>query len=252
MPPAATALDSRVSGIAWRCGSARRSSGASTAMKCRATSTRRAARPRRAAAARCGPCGSLMAIDLVRTFGVQWLRTGLPVIALVAASIQLAVAQGLAAFARTASDSRCPTSGACRTPRSWACCCIAITSFVLIGMTITLNLWVTRLNRRRAAAGNRRTYALRARTDEAVRRPARARSRRVSSCSRARSSAISVPTDPARARPSTWSSGCSNRPPAGSRSAASAPPRIRSPTSAASDTSPRSRRSTRISPRRTI
>jgi hypothetical protein len=88
--------------------------------------------------------------DLVRTAGVQWLRTGLPVIALVAASVQLAIALGLAAFARLAAMSMSiPDHVTHADAEMMGILLIAITSFMLIGMTITLNLWVTRLNRRR-------------------------------------------------------------------------------------------------------
>jgi hypothetical protein len=91
------------------------------------------------------------AIDLVRTASVQWLRTGLPVIAFVAASVQLAIALGLAAFVRLATISLpAPDDVAKKADAEvMGVLLIAITSIVLIGMTITLNLWVTRLNRRR-------------------------------------------------------------------------------------------------------
>lgn len=90
------------------------------------------------------------AVDLARTFGVQWLRTGLPVIALVAASVQIAIALGLAAFARLATLAiQAPRPDAPADVEVMGILLIAITSFLLIGMTITLNLWVTRLNRRR-------------------------------------------------------------------------------------------------------
>ena len=41
-----------------------------------------------------------IALDLVCTFSVQWLRTGLPLIAIVAAAIPLAMTAGLASIAR--------------------------------------------------------------------------------------------------------------------------------------------------------
>ena len=91
-----------------------------------------------------------VATDLVRTAGVQWLRTGLPVIALVAAFVQLAIALGLAAFARLAAMSMAiPENVTHADAEVMGILLIAITSFMLIGLTITLNLWVTRLNRRR-------------------------------------------------------------------------------------------------------
>lgn len=90
------------------------------------------------------------AVDLMRTAGVQWLRTGLPAIALVAAVVQLAIALGLAAFTRLAVISlSMPDHVTHADAEVMGILLIAITSIVLIGMTITLNLWVTRLNRRR-------------------------------------------------------------------------------------------------------
>jgi uncharacterized membrane protein YidH (DUF202 family) len=86
----------------------------------------------------------------VRTAGVQWLRTGLPAIALFAACVQLAIALGLAAFARLAVIALpMPEHVTHADAEVMGILLIAITSIMLIGMTITLNLWVTRLNRRR-------------------------------------------------------------------------------------------------------
>jgi cytochrome bd-type quinol oxidase subunit 2 len=92
-----------------------------------------------------------MTIDLIRTLVVQWLRTGLPAIALVAASVQLAIAVGLAAFARLATIAM-PRSDRHVTQADAEVMVIllmGITSLLLIVMTIALNVWVTRLNRRR-------------------------------------------------------------------------------------------------------
>ena len=90
------------------------------------------------------------AFDLTRTFGVQWLRTGLPVIALVAASVQIAIAFVLAAFAQLATlPMRARAHAAHPDAEQIGILFIAIVAILLIGMTITLNLWVTRLNRRR-------------------------------------------------------------------------------------------------------
>jgi hypothetical protein len=91
------------------------------------------------------------ALDLIRMLGVQWLRTGLPVIAFVAASVQFAIALGLAAFVRVATISLPQPDDVVANADAevLGVLLIAITSIVLIGMTITLNLWVTRLNRRR-------------------------------------------------------------------------------------------------------
>jgi hypothetical protein len=88
----------------------------------------------------------LMTIDLVRTVGVQWLRTGLPAIALVSISVQLAVAEGLATIARHATI---PMPDNVAHADAMGILLLAVTSIVLIAMTIAINLWVTRLNRRR-------------------------------------------------------------------------------------------------------
>jgi hypothetical protein len=91
-----------------------------------------------------------MTIDLVRTLGVQWLQTGLPVIALVAAAIQLGIAVGLAAFARLATIAMPkPDRVTHADAEVMGILLIGITSLLLIVMTIAINLWVTRLNRRR-------------------------------------------------------------------------------------------------------
>jgi hypothetical protein len=92
----------------------------------------------------------VMAIDLLRTFGVQWLRTGFPVIALVAASVQFVIALGLAAFAKLAAIPA-PMRDEAAHPDAEAIgvLLLAVVSIVLIVMTISINLWVTRLNRRR-------------------------------------------------------------------------------------------------------
>lgn len=88
--------------------------------------------------------------DLARTFGVQWLRTGLPIIALVAVSVQIAIAFGLAAFARLATFSmRTHAHAAHPDAEQVGILFIAVIAILLIAMTVTLNLWVTRLNRRR-------------------------------------------------------------------------------------------------------
>jgi hypothetical protein len=90
----------------------------------------------------------LMAIDLVRTCGVQWLRTGLPAIALVSISIQVTVAEALARLARTATIPM-PDKTAHTDADLMGVLLLATTTVLLIGMTIALTFWVTRLNRRR-------------------------------------------------------------------------------------------------------
>jgi uncharacterized membrane protein YidH (DUF202 family) len=91
-----------------------------------------------------------MTLDLVRTVGVQWLRTGLPVIAIVAASVQLAIAVGLAAFAQLAAIAMPQADHVTHADAEvMGILLIGITSLLVIVMTIAINLWVTRLNRRR-------------------------------------------------------------------------------------------------------
>lgn len=90
----------------------------------------------------------LMAIDLVRTLAVQWLRTGLPFLALaliliplhVVAAAMLAGLARLATIAMPAGVAQAETMGVLL---------LAITVVMLIAITITLNLWVSRLNARR-------------------------------------------------------------------------------------------------------
>jgi hypothetical protein len=81
----------------------------------------------------------LMAIDLTRTVTGQWLRTGFPVIALVSVLVSLAIAEGLAAIARRVTIPM-PAGDA----EVVAILFLAVTSVVLIAMTITLSVWVSR------------------------------------------------------------------------------------------------------------
>jgi hypothetical protein len=80
----------------------------------------------------------LMALDLLRTVGTQWTRTGWPVIGLVSLMAPLTLAAGLAAVARHA---------AFVIPRDAVhaemigVLLLATVSVFLIAMTITLTLW---------------------------------------------------------------------------------------------------------------
>ena len=90
-------------------------------------------------------CWLLMAIDLLRTFAVQWLRTGFPAIALVATLVTLAIAEGLAMVARRTTvwvPADLPDADVL------GVLFLAVISVVLIAMTITLSLWVSRPSRR--------------------------------------------------------------------------------------------------------
>ena len=88
----------------------------------------------------------LMAIDLARTLAVQWIRTGLPGIALVSTLVPLAIAEALATLAR---------STTVRIPRGLedeevvTLLFLAVIVIVLIAMTILVSLWVGRLTRPR-------------------------------------------------------------------------------------------------------
>jgi hypothetical protein len=88
----------------------------------------------------------LIAIDLVRTLAVQWVRTGIPVIALASTIVPLAIAEALATVARRTTV---------RIPRGLedeeivTVLFLAVISVVLIAMTIIVTLWVGRLTRPR-------------------------------------------------------------------------------------------------------
>lgn len=86
----------------------------------------------------------LMAIDLARTMAVQWARTGLPVIAAASVMLSLAIAEGIAAVARSASV---PMPNGIEHEDTLVILFMAVISIVLIAMTILLSLWVGRLTR---------------------------------------------------------------------------------------------------------
>jgi hypothetical protein len=88
----------------------------------------------------------LMGIDLLRTFGVQWLRSGLPAIAFVSILVPLAIAEGLATLARRATI---PLPADAVEADVVGILLLAVTSVVLIAMTIFLSLWVSRRSPRR-------------------------------------------------------------------------------------------------------
>ena len=88
----------------------------------------------------------LIAIDLVRTLAVQWLRTGLPVIALASVVVPLAIAEGIATVARRATV-QIPTG--LEDEEIVVVLFLAVIAVVLIEMTILLSLWVGRMTRPR-------------------------------------------------------------------------------------------------------
>jgi hypothetical protein len=87
-----------------------------------------------------------MAIDLVRTWSLQWFRTGLPLIAVASIVLSLAIAEGLAAAAR-ATSVRMPDG--LEHEDTVVVLFMAEISVVLIAMTILVSLWVGRLLRPR-------------------------------------------------------------------------------------------------------
>ena len=87
----------------------------------------------------------LMAIDLVRTFAVQWFRTGVPAIALASAILALTLAAGMASVARRATIPM-PTDPA--NAEILGVLLLAVTSVMVIAITASLNLWVNRPGRR--------------------------------------------------------------------------------------------------------
>ena len=85
-----------------------------------------------------------ISIDLVRTVAVQWIRTGLPLVAIASILFSLALAEGLAALARRASV-RMPDG--LEHEDAVVVLFMAEILVVLIAMTIFISLWVGRLMR---------------------------------------------------------------------------------------------------------
>jgi hypothetical protein len=88
----------------------------------------------------------LMALDLLRTIGTQWTRTGWPVIGLVSVMAALSVAAGLAAVARRATF---VIPGDAVHSEALGLLLLATISVFLIAVTIALTLWTARPVRRR-------------------------------------------------------------------------------------------------------
>jgi hypothetical protein len=87
-----------------------------------------------------------MAIDLVRTLAVQWVRTGLPVIAVASVCLALSIAEGLATLARRTSVT---LPEGFEHEDTVVVLFMAEITVVLIAMTILITLWVGRLTRAR-------------------------------------------------------------------------------------------------------
>jgi hypothetical protein len=88
----------------------------------------------------------VMAVDIVRTLAVQWLRTGLPLIAVASVIVTLALAEGLATIARRAAI-RMPAEAA--RDEVLGVLLLAVICVLLIAMTIVLTQWASRMSLRR-------------------------------------------------------------------------------------------------------
>ena len=87
-----------------------------------------------------------LSIDLVRTAAVQWVRTGLPVIAVASLVFSLAIAAGIVTIAQRVS-ARMPSGF--EQEETVVVLFMAQISVVLIATTILISLWVGRLMRPR-------------------------------------------------------------------------------------------------------
>jgi hypothetical protein len=87
----------------------------------------------------------LMAVDLARTFAVQWFRTGVPAMALASAIVALALAAGLATVARRATI---PLPSNTADAEILGVLLLAVTCVMVIAITTSLSLWVSRPGRR--------------------------------------------------------------------------------------------------------
>jgi hypothetical protein len=86
-----------------------------------------------------------MAVDLVRTLAIQWIRTGFPAIGLASILITFALAEGIATVARHATI-YVPADAA--DEEILGVVFLAVISVLLIAMTIVLTQWVNRPRRR--------------------------------------------------------------------------------------------------------
>ena len=90
----------------------------------------------------------LMAVDLVRTFGIQWLRSGFPAIGLASILVTLALAEGLATLALRARFAPFQMPANPADAEILGLLLLAVMSVMLIAMTIVVSLWVNRPRRR--------------------------------------------------------------------------------------------------------
>jgi hypothetical protein len=87
-----------------------------------------------------------MAIDLVRTLAVQWVRTKVPAIAAASFVLSIAIAEGIAAAARSVAV---PMPHGIENEDTVVVLFMAQMTVVLIATTILLSLWVGRQMRPR-------------------------------------------------------------------------------------------------------
>jgi hypothetical protein len=90
----------------------------------------------------------LMAVDLVRTFAIQWLRSGFPAIGLASILVTLALAEGLATLALRTRFAPFQMPANPVDAEILGLLLLAVMSVMLIAMTIVISLWVNRPRRR--------------------------------------------------------------------------------------------------------
>jgi hypothetical protein len=87
-----------------------------------------------------------MTLDLLRTLGVQWARTGLPLIGLVSVFLPLAITAGLASVAARARFADPP---ALDHPELVGILVLTVTAVIVIATTIALTVWAAHPRRPR-------------------------------------------------------------------------------------------------------
>jgi hypothetical protein len=90
----------------------------------------------------------LMAVDIVRTVGIQWLRSGLPAIGLASTLVTLALAEGIASLALRARFAPFQMPANPVDAEVLGLLLLAVMCVMLIAMTIVLTQWVNRPRRR--------------------------------------------------------------------------------------------------------
>jgi hypothetical protein len=90
----------------------------------------------------------LITVDLVRTFGIQWLRSGFPAIGMASILVTLALAEGLATLALRARFAPFQMPADPLDAEVLGLLLLAVMCVMLIAMTIVISLWVNRPRRR--------------------------------------------------------------------------------------------------------